>query len=359
MSVRKIGGKWYVDVFVKTPDGKPKRVRQICPIQRKQAALKYEREIREHILDGTFGVEEQEVVEIPTFEEFSNQFITKYAIPNNKASEVKTKRGHLRRYLIPEFGDMPLDHIGFEHIEDLKSNLLAKPLKAKTINNALTTLSRLLNYAEELAVLKAVPKIKRLKAEKPDFDFLTFNEADQLLEGANYNQEWYTMIFFALKTGVRYGELCELRWKDLDLPNGLMHVKRSYYDGNITTPKSGKPRLIPLSPDTIDLLKEIKHSRGELVFCKPDGGRHIHRRSDVALKRCCKKAGLRPIGWHVLRHSFASHLVGKGVHLKSIQELLGHSTIAMTERYAHTSSELVKDAVLTLDEPQKSKAMAE
>jgi len=301
------------------------------------------------MLVGTYSKNREEVEEVPTFEEFSRLFIDSYAIPNNKPSEIKAKIAHLRCYLLPVFASISLDKIRLRDIEALKGNLLKASLKAKTVNNVLTTLNRMLRYAVELEVLKVAPVVKKLKAEKAGFDYLRLQEADQLLEAAKYNPEWHAMIYVALKTGLRYGELCELRWKDLDLTNGLLYVRRSYCDGYVTSPKSGKSREIPLSQATVKFLKGMRHLKSELVFCKPDGGRHIHHRADVALKRCCGKAGLRRIGWHVLRHTFASHLVGAGVHLRIIQELLGHASIAMTERYAHTSTELIRNAVETLD----------
>ena len=64
----------------------------------------------------------------------------------------------------------------------------------------------------------------------------------------------------------------------------------------------------------------------------------------------CRRAGLRQIGWHVLRHTFASHLVMKGAPLKAVQELLGHATIEMTMRYAHLSPSVRRDAVKLLDD---------
>jgi len=82
---------------------------------------------------------------------------------------------------------------------------------------------------------------------------------------------------------------------------------------------------------------------------EPDGSILTKGESKHPLWRACKRAGLRRIGWHVLRHTFASHLVMRKAPIKAVQELMGHSTIAMTERYAHLSPDVRKDAVRLLD----------
>lgn len=97
-------------------------------------------------------------------------------------------------------------------------------------------------------------------------------------------------------------------------------------------------------------LKNQRHAKGGLVFCNPDGDFWKKNECKHPLWRACRRAKLRRIGWHVLRHSFASHLVMRGVPLKAVQELLGHSTIEMTMRYSHLSPDVTRSAVLTLDE---------
>jgi integrase len=198
----------------------------------------------------------------------------------------------------------------------------------------------MLRYAVEIEILETIPRVRLLRVPKPDFE---------LLEAARYNPEWYAMIFFALRTGLRYGELCELRWYDVDLNNGRVNVRRSCYLGYVTTPKGGREREIPLSSQTIKLLREHRHLKGELVFCKEDGSRRRYDGSMNALKTLCRRANMRPLSWHVLRHTFASHLVMRGAPLKTVQELLGHATIEMTMRYAHLSPEVKRDAVDLLD----------
>lgn len=116
----------------------------------------------------------------------------------------------------------------------------------------------------------------------------------------------------------------------------------------MTTPKNGKTREIPLGDDVLASLKRHRHLRGEVVFCKADGSMFTKGESKHPLWRACKRAGLRRIGWHVLRHTY-SHLVMRKAPIKAVQELLGHSTITMTERYAHLSPDVRKDAVRLLD----------
>jgi integrase len=140
-----------------------------------------------------------------------------------------------------------------------------------------------------------------------------------------------------------------LSWDDIDLVSGRLVVSRNLSRGEITTPTNGKTREIPLGDDVLAALKRHRHLRGELVFCKADGTMFTKGESKHPLWRACKRAGLRHIGWHVLRHTFPSHLVMRGAVLKAVQELMGHSTVKMTERYAHLSPDVRKDAVRLLD----------
>jgi site-specific recombinase XerD len=106
---------------------------------------------------------------------------------------------------------------------------------------------------------------------------------------------------------------------------------------------------VPLGDEVLAALKKHRHLRGELVFCAIDGRMLGKNKCKHPLWRACKRAGLRRIGWHVLRHTFASHLVMRGVPLKAVQELMGHATVEMTMRYAHLSPNVPRDAVRCLD----------
>lgn len=339
--------KYRVDVAVAMPDGSTKRVSRDAPVQTKRDAEKFELELRRSILDGTFGKEKKKAV--PAFADFADEFVATYAVTNNKKSEVQTKRSAFKNHLTPAFGKIRLDMIGSREIERFKSKKLADGFSPKTINNWLTMLRKTLAVAVDWQLLKVIPPIKWLRVPPTKFDFLTFEEADRLIAAAD--GEWLPMITVALKTGLRQGELLALAWDDIDLVAGRLVVSRNLSRGEITTPKNGKTREIPLGDDVLAALKRHRHLRGDVVFCTSAGNMFTKGESKHPLWRACKRAGLRRVGWHVLRHTFASHLVMRGAPIKAVQELMGHSTVTMTERYAHLSPDVRKDAVRLLDRP--------
>ncbi len=341
---------WMIDVFVEHPNGKRERIRKVAPVQTKRDAERYERELRRGMLLGVRATDEDQEVkpkEAPTFATFVKLFEATYVKTNNKPSEAETKKTIFKRHLVPAFGRLKLDQIGAKEIEGYKAKKIEKKLALKTINNHLTVLRRTLAVAVEWGDLPTIPLVKWLKAPDPEFDFLTFEEADRFMAAAD--SEWQTMIVVALKCGLRQGEMLALRWEDVDLVVGRIMVRRSVTRGIITTPKSGKPREIPLGDTVLRALKSHRHLKGELVFCNERGGMLTKGECKHPLWRAAKHAGLRRVGWHVLRHTFASHLTMRGVPLKAVQELMGHATIEMTMRYAHLSPDVRRDAVRVLD----------
>ncbi len=339
---REPDGRWRYRAWVKLPDGLKTRISGTAPKQfnTKQAALQAE---REHILRLTNPAIVAAAVqatpkrkEVLTFEHFVPEFEA-YATSNNKPSEVESKRAILRAHLIPAFGRLPLDEIGERRIEAYKAKKLDSQLCKKTVNNHLTVLRRMLVLARRFKLIEHVPEIIWLKAPRPEFDFLAFDEADRLLAGAD--GEWQAMVLVGLRAGLRQGELLGLRWEDVDLMAGKLLVRQAITRGVVGTPKSGKPREVPLSDQALSSLKRHRHLRGELVFCAMDGKALEKGECKWPLWRACKRAGLRRIGWHVLRQ------------LKAVQELLGHATIEMTMRYAHLSPSVRRDAVQALDAP--------
>ena len=335
---------WVVDISYQHPNGREERIRKKSPIQTRRGAEQYEREVRAHLAAGTFG--EKEPVEKPLFREFAKEFIRDYATTNNKPSEVRSKTMILNLHLLPTFGNQRLDAIGVRQIEAYKAKKIQERLSPKTVNNHLTVLRKLLSVAHEWELIDGVPAVKWLKVPEPKFDFLDFDEAEQLIEAAD--PEWRPMIVAALKTGLRLGELLALSWEDINLKLGKLIVRRSIARGVMGTPKNGRTRTVPLGETVLRELKAHRHLRGEFVFCNPDGRPLTENQCKAPLKRIFKRAGLRKLAWHALRHTFASHLVMKGAPLKSVQELLGHSDIRMTMRYSHLSPREVAREIRTV-----------
>lgn len=335
------GGKWYIHIKMKLPDGAVHEERRLSPVQTKRGAERYERQRREEILNPT-----PVRIDAPTLAEFWGEYVG-YAETNRKAATVLAKKSMMRLHLLPVFGSRKLDEIDRRSLESYKVRKAKEGLAAKTINNQLTALRSILTTARDWGQVEQLPVFEWLKTEKPDFDFFDFDEAERLIAGADPGL-WQTMVLVALNTGMRFGELMAWRWDDVDLQARRMRVARNWSAGVISSPKGGRPREAPLNSRVVAALKSWRHLRGELVFCREDGSMIPHAQMTRPLWRACRRAGLRRVGWRVLRHTFASHLVMRGVPLKAVQELMGHATMDMTLRYAHLSPNVSRDAVEAL-----------
>lgn len=151
------------------------------------------------------------------------------------------------------------------------------------------------------------------------------------------------MVLLSINTGLRQGELFNLRWEtDINLERAILTV-------NGKTAKSKKTRHIPLNREALSALREWRNQTptNEFVFSSKDGKRfnNVRKSWDSLLT----KANINNFRWHDLRHHFASKLAMVGVDLNTIRELLGHSDLTMTLRYAHLAPEHKAAAVAKLD----------
>lgn len=158
------------------------------------------------------------------------------------------------------------------------------------------------------------------------------------------------MLLTAVKTGMRLGELIGLQWGDIDWDNRLIAVQHSWYAcvKELGSPKSNRVRHIDMTADLYETLRKRRKSTG-FVFTNAEGKNFNHSQLYRKLQSVCRRAGLREIGWHALRHTFASHLVMRGAPVPAVQKLLGHSAIEMTMRYAHLAPSTMRTAIDLLD----------
>jgi integrase len=136
---------------------------------------------------------------------------------------------------------------------------------------------------------------------------------------------------------------------DIDLKARVLTVMRSDWRGHIGSPKGGRARRVPLTARAVAALKGHRHLRGKLVFCWEDGTRWTFVTMRAGIKRQEKRARLRVTGGHVLRHTFCSHLAMRGAAPRAIQELAGHASISVTQRYMHLAPSALKEAIALLE----------
>jgi integrase len=182
---------------------------------------------------------------------------------------------------------------------------------------------------------------------------LDAEQAKRILEASRGNR-LEALYVLAVTAGLRIGELLGLKWEDIDLGAGSLHVRRTRSQAKtgptFTAPKNGKGRSIRLTRRAVEVLKAHKVAQNaerlkagslwqdnSLVFCthagKPLDFRNV---ATASFKPLLKKAGLPNIRFHDLRHTCATLLLSRGHHPKLVQELLGHATVAMTlDRYSH------------------------
>ena len=279
------------------------------------------------------------------FKDFAKEY-AKWVETNNKSPHRKLR---MLKGLIPYFGDKYLHEITTWFIEKYRHERRTenhkspdKPIKPATLNREIALLKHMFTKAIEWGFLKENPAkpVKLLKENNRRLRFLSEDEIDRLL--TNCSGYLRDIVLLALNTGMRKGEIFNLKWQDIDLDLKMIHVADS---------KNYEARDIPMNDIVYETLKALRDKSGggqEYVFVNPKTGRpydDLKRSFKTALKR----AGIEDFTFHDLRHTFASHLVMNGVDLMTVKELLGHKDIKMTMRYSHLSPDHKRVAVKRIE----------
>jgi integrase len=350
-------GRWRYQKVVRLPDGRKVRV---CGTPTLNTKLEAEREEREHIRRVIEGKEAKEVPTLTKFVEGPGGWLETYPIAiGNRPSSIREKEVHWRFHIKPALGHKRLDEIKREALDAFFAKVRqsarrgrnkqdGRTLSSKSVKNVRTTLRRILMSAVEWEILDRMPMLPKVKVSDSPWDFLTKEETAILLDVVP-DPERRTLLLFAIRTGARAGEEIALEWGDLDFANGFVKFSRSSTRGQVGPTKTGRERKIPLTAELAAALKAIRHLRSKLVFCNDDGSALSLDQLHERLWTACRKAGLRKIRWHDLRHSFGSQLAAAGVPLRQVQEWMGHSTITMTMRYMHLAPGGGRELIGVLD----------
>src|SRR6266487_4484115 len=226
-----------------------------------------------------------------------------------------------------EFGNRPLGQITRTEIEAWRRERMSK-CRPATINRDLSRLRHMLNIAVEWELLEESPMqgMKFLRENNARTRYLSLEECQRLIASC-FAPHIRAIVTVALHSGMRSGEILNLRWYDLDFASGFILVRDS---------KNGASRHVPMDATLSALFRAYPHRLGtDLVFSSRCGGHIVDVRTGFL--NSCKRAELTDLHFHDLRHTFASQFVMAGGDLYILKEILGHKSPAMAARYAHVS----------------------
>jgi integrase len=347
-------GRWRYRKVVHLADGRRVRISGTPDVDNKIAAEAAERVAVTRVGAG----QPTRKGDVPTLDEWKVEFMRTYVAANNKPSERIAKEYMFKHHLLPTFGRLRLDEITTRHVEAFKADKLGSGLSPKSVNNMCSCLGKTLRYAADCEILEKLPRIKFVKTFRKQIDFLQYEELDRLVEGSKHDAEAHAAVLCAADAGLRVGEVRALQWGDFDLVAGRVTVQRTDYRGYLGSPKGGRLRTIPLTRRLVSALKAMRHLKSDWVFSDAKGALWSRGEADTRLRRAYRKAGLRKIGWHTLRHTFCSHLAMKGAPIRTIQELAGHASITTTMGYMHLTPSAARAAIDLLDPVSSAPAVA-
>jgi integrase len=376
-------GTWRYRKRIQLLDGSYVRVKGSPALNTKAAAEAAERAHIERAIRG--ALEPAKPKEVITLKKFIEEvWWPKFVIGGgkrgkNEESSLKQKDVNIRIHLMPALGHLRLDQVTNERVmaffgklrlegyskrgrrarsntpaaarkrkqralgrgieeQERRQQAKKRGLSEKSVQHIRATLRTILSYAVRWGHLQFLPELPEVVVPEAPFDWYQPQEAVRLVAGARDAWE-RALLLFPLHTGTRLGEQRAIRWTDVDFELARVYVRRSAPSGfdTIKAPKSNRQRWVDLTPELGAALQAIRHS-AELIFCEDDGSLLRPGQFQEVLWAAQRRAGLRRIKWHDLRHSYASILASGGMPLFLIRGLLGHSSISMTERYAHLAA---------------------
>jgi integrase len=317
---------------------------------RRPFTLKERRALAEQQNQEVAARKKEELLARKTFDEFWTEFYAPVAAGSKKEKTWQDEQGQYENWIKPIIGDTPIREISTFALERIKKQLIAKKRTIRTQHAVLATCRQVFNLALRLQMIEANP-IRQMRLPRSDNRrqrFLSREEAGELLAAAKrYSLQLHDICLLSLHTGLRAGEIFNLRWEDIDRENETILVR---------DPKSGRNRYAYLTAATKSMLERRRATAiHDVVFHQANGSplREVSRTFErIVGELGWNKGQTDPrlkVVFHTLRHTFASWLVQQGTPLYTVAKLMGHSTLSMTERYAHLAPEGLRAAVKNLE----------
>ena len=302
-------------------------------------ALKLKRAVEEG-KDIVIGRSSKNKSSILTLEAFYEEYYIPYIKMHIKSYE--TNISVFKNHILPKFRNSAMNDITKKDIMQLHTNMVQKKkLAPATANKVLIFISHAFNVAMQLEIkgieVNPASKIKPYLLNNARERYLTKDEATRLIDAINQTEQNIHLKYIIpmlILTGARRGEVLKAKHEDFNL-NQLCWT--------IPTSKSGKKRVLPITPQLLELYKSIPKDDTPYLFASAKS-KKPYVTIYVSWNSARTRAGLKDLRMHDLRHSFASALVNSGRSLYEVQTLLGHSTSKMTQRYAHLSNESLMSA---------------
>lgn len=317
--------------------------------------------IRKHSNPEIKNLSNNTVSHEKTFEDVCNIWMAECVI-KNKQTTCSRYSYVTKKYLLPRLKDIRISKIQKVHINEMVKELYNEnKLSAKTVQDIISVFSQIMKLAENHGYINENNlSIAKPPLQKSQLKVLTNKEQKTLVDFLKSNMSLENMgILLSLFTGMRLGEICALKWEDIDLENKVIYVCKTMQRISVTEDNAKKQtkiiidvpktqnsiRKIPI-PDflTEDLCHMAQSTSNECYFLTGDCKKFTEpRKYQYRFKKTLKQAGVQEINFHALRHTFATRAVEQNFDGKSLSEILGHSTVGFTlERYVHPSFELKK-----------------
>lgn len=249
---------------------------------------------------------------------------------------------HMARRLDRTFGELSIGRISPEDLERWRAGLSCSN---RTVQKYLIVLNGIFKRAMKVYKLQANPMtlIERPRVrQSSEIQVLSSSEVRALVR-ATPTEIHQALFLTAAFTGLRMGELLALRWQEVDFPAETIRVVRNFTIGGESSPKSGKPRSVPMVGEVATALARVgdrDHFRRDedLVFAGAAGGHLDSKDVRAAYKTALARAGLRELRFHDLRHTFGTRAVEQAESILELKEWMGHANVQTTMRYLHYKS---------------------